>query len=90
MIIKQKLVLIQKYNSQDLFPSNIFNKIIYPLPIESYREIYILVWKRLTFLTIQWKYDKISILPYSSLSNFKNVEAVKKCLHFWGNWFAIF
>lgn len=27
----------------------------------------------------------MSILPYSSLSNFKNVEALKKCLNFRGS-----
>lgn len=35
--------------------------------------------------TIEWKNDCMSILPYSSRSNFKKVEALKKCLNFNGN-----
>ena len=38
---------------------------------------------------MEWKNAIISILPYSSLSNFKNVEALKKCLHLIGNIDAI-
>jgi len=38
---------------------------------------------------MEWKKEIISILPYSSLSNFKKVEALKKCLHFGGKDLAI-
>jgi hypothetical protein len=65
-----------------------FSSVKYPFPAVSYKLIWILVWKRLFFLTIEWKNDCMSIRPYSSLSNFKNVEALKKCLNFKGSFEA--